>query len=86
MTVLMLSFEFPPLIVGGLGMVCHGLAGALTKIGIGVNLVLPVETPCYFALRRPEDRDALSPVFLDGEPSLTDAIGLSGDALFLGLI
>ena len=55
------------------------------KIGIGVNLVLPVETPCYFALRRPEDRDALSPVFLDGEPSLTDAIGFSGDALFQSL-
>jgi glycogen synthase len=43
MKVLMLGWEFPPHITGGLGIACHGLTAALVKDqDIQVNLVLPV--------------------------------------------
>lgn len=42
MNVLMLSWEFPPLITGGLGRACHGLVKALSTLGgTSVDLVLP---------------------------------------------
>src|SRR5688572_11558212 len=41
--VLMLGWEFPPHISGGLGIACHGLTAALVKDhDLHVNLVLPV--------------------------------------------
>lgn len=85
MTVLMLSFEFPPLIVGGLGMVCYGLVKALTELGIQVNLVLPVGKACYFAMKKPQDADSLKPVFLDEPARSAGDLLLSGDALFRSL-
>lgn len=41
MRILMLGWEFPPFIAGGLGVACHGLTRALDKIGHQVTFVLP---------------------------------------------
>ncbi len=41
MHVLMLGWEFPPFITGGLGTACHGLTKALDRRGIKVTFVLP---------------------------------------------
>ncbi len=39
--VLMLGWEFPPFITGGLGTACHGLTKALDRSGVEVTFVLP---------------------------------------------
>src|SRR4051812_10502566 len=39
--VFMLGWEFPPLISGGLGVACYGLAKALNSMGTDVLFVLP---------------------------------------------
>lgn len=67
MRVLMLTWEFPPFIVGGLGMACYGLAKSLLKQDVEIFLVLPSEKSIYFHLTHTEDVDILSPVFLDVE-------------------
>lgn len=41
MRVLMLGWEFPPFISGGLGTACQGLTKALSKRGVEVTFVLP---------------------------------------------
>ena len=41
MRVLMLGWEFPPFISGGLGTACYGLTRALDRRGVGVTFVLP---------------------------------------------
>jgi glycogen(starch) synthase len=41
MRVLMLGWEFPPYIAGGLGVACHGLTAALDRMGHHVLFVLP---------------------------------------------
>ena len=41
MHVLMLGWEFPPFIAGGLGTACHGLTKALDRHGTHVTFVLP---------------------------------------------
>jgi glycogen synthase len=41
MHVLMLGWEFPPFIAGGLGTACHGLTKALDRHGVDVTFVLP---------------------------------------------
>src|SRR5262245_64843735 len=41
MRVLMLGWEFPPFITGGLGTACFGLTKALDRRGIDVTFVLP---------------------------------------------
>ena len=41
MHVLMLGWEFPPFISGGLGTACHGLTKALDRRGVQVTFVLP---------------------------------------------
>ncbi len=41
MKVLMLGWEFPPFISGGLGTACYGLTKAMSNIGIEVLFVLP---------------------------------------------
>jgi len=53
--VLFLTWEFPPLIAGGLGTACFGMVRALLELGIEVELVLPAVEQVYFPLRRPED-------------------------------
>ena len=39
--VVMLGWEFPPFITGGLGTACHGLTKALDSLGAQVTFVLP---------------------------------------------
>lgn len=39
--VMMLGWEFPPFITGGLGTACHGLTKALDELGTNVTFVLP---------------------------------------------
>ncbi|MEX0776028.1 MAG: glycosyltransferase [Phycisphaeraceae bacterium] len=41
MRVLMLGWEFPPFITGGLGTACHGLTRGLARLGTQVLFVLP---------------------------------------------
>lgn len=65
MRVLMFTWEFPPLIAGGLGMACYGMVQALLKLGVEVDLVLPTEELIYMPLRKVEDVDTLPTVFLD---------------------
>lgn len=47
MRVLMLGWEFPPFITGGLGTACYGLTRALSQRGVTITFVLPkaVNTP-----------------------------------------
>lgn len=65
MRVLMFTWEFPPLIAGGLGMACYGMVKALLKLGVEVDLVLPTKELIYMPLRKVEDVDLLPTVFLD---------------------
>src|SRR5947209_2585576 len=41
MRVLMLGWEFPPFIAGGLGTACYGLTRALDRLGHEVLFILP---------------------------------------------
>jgi glycosyltransferase involved in cell wall biosynthesis len=41
MRVLMLGWEFPPFISGGLGVACYGLTRAMNELGVEVYFVLP---------------------------------------------
>ena len=41
MRVLMLGWEFPPAISGGLGTACYGLTKALAQSGVGITFVVP---------------------------------------------
>lgn len=57
--VLFLTWEFPPIITGGLGMACYGMVRALLEQGVEIVLVLPTEKPCFFEMKRLEDADLL---------------------------
>ncbi len=48
MKVLMLGWEFPPYISGGLGTACYGLTRGLDSAGVKVDFVLPVSLPQDF--------------------------------------
>ena len=65
MKILMFSWEFPPLIAGGLAMACYGMVKSLLKLGVEIDLVLPTKEMVYFPFRKPEDADTLPVVFLD---------------------
>jgi glycosyltransferase involved in cell wall biosynthesis len=65
MKILMFTWEFPPLISGGLGMACYGMVKALLAQGIKIDLVLPTKELVYFPLRTESDVDTLPTVFLD---------------------
>lgn len=65
MKVLMFTWEFPPLISGGLGMACYGMVKALLAQGIKIDLVLPTKELVYFPLREESDVDTLPTVFFD---------------------
>lgn len=47
--VLMLGWEFPPFISGGLGTACYGLTKALDQLGVKVTFVLPRMVDSEFA-------------------------------------
>ncbi|MHC4075275.1 MAG: glycosyltransferase family 4 protein [Planctomycetota bacterium] len=59
MKVLTLTWEFPPIITGGLGMACYGMVKELLKKGIEVDLIMPANELVYFRLRKTEDADSL---------------------------
>lgn len=63
----MFTWEFPPLISGGLGMACYGMVKALLSQGIKIDLVLPTKEMVYFPLREEADADLLPAVFLDAK-------------------
>lgn len=65
MKILMFTWEFPPLISGGLGMACYGMVKALLSFGIQIDLVLPTREMVYFPLRQVRDADSLPAVFFD---------------------
>lgn len=71
MKILMFTWEFPPLISGGLGMACYGMIKALLGQGIKIDLVLPTKEFVYFPMREPEDADTLPVVFVDAEKQRT---------------
>ncbi|MBN2788586.1 MAG: glycosyltransferase family 4 protein [Candidatus Delongbacteria bacterium] len=64
MRVLMFTWEFPPLISGGLGTACYGIVKGLLKKGIEVDLVLPSKEEIYFPLRKESDADELPVKFI----------------------
>lgn len=66
MRVLMLTWEFPPVITGGLGIACYGMAKALLKHGIEIDLVMPARQAVYFPLRSAKDADDMPLVFTLG--------------------
>ena len=43
--VLMLGWEFPPFITGGLGTACYGLVKAMDRAGMETTFVLPKSVP-----------------------------------------
>ena len=61
----MFSWEFPPLIAGGLAMACYGMVKSLLQQGVEVDLVLPTKEMLYFPLRKPDDVDALPMIFIE---------------------
>ncbi len=64
MRVFFLTWEFPPLIAGGLGMACYGMVASLLKLGVEVDLLLPTLEEVYFRLRSPKDVDEMPVVWL----------------------
>src|SRR5262249_38457823 len=64
MRILMLGWEFPPFISGGLGTACYGLTRALDRLGHDVGFVLPKsvdqETASHVTLVSPSAGSTLS--------------------------
>ncbi len=67
MKVLMLTWEFPPFIAGGLGMACYGMVKSLLKMGVEVYLLIPTEKFVYFHLKDTDDVNNLTPIFMYNE-------------------
>ncbi|MCS7150367.1 MAG: glycosyltransferase family 4 protein [Caldimicrobium sp.] len=57
MRVLMLTWEYPPFIVGGLGMACYGLFKALAELGVTIKMILPTKDEVFFEISKPEEAD-----------------------------
>lgn len=57
MKVLMLTWEYPPFIVGGLGVACYGLFKALTEKGIKLYMLLPTQEKVFFEISSPLEAD-----------------------------
>lgn len=56
---LMLGWEFPPFISGGLGTACYGLTKAMSQQGMLVTFVLPRQKPLHFGGGSLEAAEAL---------------------------
>ncbi len=61
----MVTWEFPPLITGGLALACYGMVKELLKKGIEIDLILPTRDLVYFPLRKVEDADDPPVKFLE---------------------
>ncbi len=57
MRVLMLGWEFPPFISGGLGTACYGLTRALNDLGTEVSFVLPRPVDAAYTADAPQVSD-----------------------------
>lgn len=53
----MLTWEYPPFIVGGLGMACYGLFKALAGLGVQIKMILPTRDEVFFEIKTPEEAD-----------------------------
>jgi hypothetical protein len=67
MRALTLTWEFPPLFTGGLGMACYGIVKALLHLDIEVDLIIPVGEEVYFCMRKEEHANSLPLGFVDSE-------------------
>lgn len=65
MKVLVLTWEFPPFIAGGLGIACYGLMKALLAHDVELDMFLPTAEDVYFPLRGESDADELPVKFFD---------------------
>ena len=74
MKILMLGWEFPPYISGGLGTACYGLTKGMSQIGAQVLFVLPRpavdQTRSHVQLLSPSDLQAMDPAL--AEKALAD--------------
>ena len=71
MRVLMLGWEFPPFISGGLGTACYGLTRALNGLGTEVSFVLPRPVETSYTSQAPQasdDPNACEPVSVYRRP------------------
>lgn len=84
MRVLMLGWEFPPFIAGGLGVACFGLTKALDKAGHRVIFILPkpVDSSHTSHVRMLAPRAARIGPPGGGVPEMTDLIDEAGMPLF----
>jgi len=53
----MLTWEYPPFIVGGLGMACYGLFKALASLEVQIKMILPTRDEVFFEIKNPEEAD-----------------------------
>ncbi|MEJ5273085.1 MAG: glycosyltransferase [Spirochaetota bacterium] len=65
MRILFLTWEFPPMISGGLAMACYGMVKSLLKRNIEIILILPTKIDAYFVLKNEKDIDDLKPTFIN---------------------
>ncbi len=79
---LMLGWEFPPFISGGLGTACHGLTKAMSRRGMQVTFLMPGQKPIHFRAGSQEAAEAfgqeLSNVRIKAVPSSLRAYGQYG--------
>ena len=82
MRILMLGWEFPPYISGGLGTACYGLTRALSEGGDQITFVLPKaiggEVSSHVQLLTPQDQTPGKTPNSSQPPSPTGAAGLPG--------
>jgi glycogen synthase len=84
MKVLMFTWEFPPLISGGLGTACYGIVKGLLKQGVEVDLVLPTREEVYFPMKKESDVDTLPIKFISPakEEEFTSTVFKTGSERF----
>ncbi len=67
MKILMLTWEYPPFIVGGLGVACYGLFKALAEKGVKIYMILPLQEKVFFEISSPYQADHPIAKRLNGE-------------------
>ena len=78
MKVLMLGWEFPPFISGGLGTACYGLTRAMSKLGAEITFVLPRPIPTQYSehvkLASPSSQPRVAGAELLGDEDFSNVI------------
>ncbi len=86
MRILMLGWEFPPYIAGGLGVACHGLTRALDRAGHRVTFVLPkpigqaIDEHVRLVSPAADSAAATTPGPVESDPSLIEPVPPAGTA------